>query len=105
VLNNGGIIDDELYDVHIFMCTNTRETGVSCGASGAVMLHKYAKDKIKSLDPDVRTKVRLNSSGCLNRCKHKSVVVIYPEGIWYTCRTPQDVDRIIDQHILQKNMR
>ena len=32
-------------------------------------------------------------------CNHKPVVVIYPEGVWYTCNSTEDVDEIIKEHV------
>ena len=42
---------------------------------------------------------RINASGCLDRCELGPIVVVYPEGIWYTCKSTEDVDRILEDHI------
>ena len=47
-------------------------------------------------------KVRINSSGCLDRCELGPTMVIYPEGIWYRCQTREDVDEILEVHLLGK---
>ena len=44
--------------------------------------------------------VRINLSGCLDRCENGPSVVIYPEGVWYTCRTKADVDEILESHVI-----
>ncbi len=44
-------------------------------------------------------RVRINASGCLNRCERGPSVVIYPEGVWYKCETNEDVDRILEIHV------
>ena len=28
-------------------------------------------------------------------------MVIYPEGVWYTYRTREDIDEILDRHVLR----
>jgi len=43
--------------------------------------------------------VRINASGCLDRCELGPSVVVYPEGVWYTCKSKDDVDRILEEHI------
>jgi (2Fe-2S) ferredoxin len=43
--------------------------------------------------------VRINAAGCLDRCELGPSVVIYPEGIWYQCRTRDDVDEILLRHL------
>jgi len=88
------------YEIHLFVCTNTRTGGVSCGTSGAALLHKYAKNKVRLLSAEARSRIRVNSAGCLNRCQHKPVVVIYPEGTWYSCTSQHDMDQIIDSHVI-----
>ena len=45
-------------------------------------------------------KVRVNKAGCLDRCEQGPVCVVYPEGIWYTYIDEEDVDEIIDSHIV-----
>lgn len=45
-------------------------------------------------------KVRVNSSGCLDRCELGPTMVIYPEGIWYRYETREDVDEILRVHVL-----
>ena len=45
-------------------------------------------------------KVRVNKAGCLDRCELGPVCVVYPEGTWYTYIDEEDVDEIIDKHII-----
>ena len=44
---------------------------------------------------------RINGAQCLDRCEFGPVVVIYPEGIWYQCRTEADVDEILETHLVK----
>lgn len=44
-------------------------------------------------------KVRVNASGCLDRCELGPTMVIYPEGTWYRYETREDVDEILDVHV------
>jgi len=43
--------------------------------------------------------VRINTSGCLDRCELGPTIVIYPEGVWYRCRNTADIDEILTRHI------
>ena len=56
------------------------------------------KAKAKSLGIE---KVRINTSGCLDKCEQGPTVVIYPEGVWYTIRKEADVEDIINEHFLK----
>lgn len=86
---------------HVFFCTNQRTNGErSCEDHCSSKVHAYAKQKIKSLGLNGSGRVRMNKAGCLDRCDEGPVLVVYPEGIWYTFVDESDVDEIIDRHIL-----
>ena len=88
------------YKHHVFFCTNQREDGAQCcGASGGQAMRDYAKKKIKALNINGAGQCRINSAGCMDRCSEGPVLVVYPEGTWYTYVDPSDVDEIIEQHL------
>ena len=43
--------------------------------------------------------IRVNSSGCLNRCKRGPLMVIYPQGVWLKVTNKKDIDLIIENYI------
>ena len=45
-------------------------------------------------------KVRVNKSGCLDRCEEGPVCVVYPDAVWYTYIDESDIDDIIDSHLV-----
>jgi len=86
---------------HVFFCTNQREDGSQCcNQCGAQEARDYVKGRCKELGLSGPGKVRINSAGCLDRCELGPVVVIYPEAVWYTYIDTQDLDEIIDQHLV-----
>lgn len=91
---------------HVFFCTNQRAAGEACcNDHGASALWAYAKERVKSLGEralggQVPGKVRINKAGCLDRCNQGPVMVIYPEAVWYTYIDMEDIDEIIDEHLL-----
>lgn len=88
-----------IYDHHLFFCTNERTDGREfCQQHDAKSLRDYAKQRVKSLKLE---KVRVNTAGCLNRCALGPVLVIYPEGVWYQYQTKEDIDEIIESHLVQ----
>ena len=90
------------YEKHIFFCTNVRKekNKVSCGNHNSLELINYMKNKVKEL---AIKKVRVNTSGCLNRCKLGPIVVSYPEGNWYKISSKNDVDLFIEKLLIKKN--
>lgn len=88
------------YERHIFCCVNVRPDGHPrgcCSARGSVELRNYLKAKAK--DMGVK-KLRVNQSGCMERCELGPTMVIYPEAVWYTYGSTDDVDEILERHII-----
>ena len=46
-------------------------------------------------------KIRINKAGCLDRCADGPVLVIYPEGVWYTYVDEEDIEEIIQSHLIK----
>ena len=90
------------YQRHIFFCVNDRGPGSerpSCNMCGSAQSREYAKKRIKELGLAGAGKVRVNQSGCLDRCEEGPVCVVYPEGTWYTYVDETDIDEIVESHL------
>ena len=89
------------YEAHVFCCTNRRPAGHprgSCADKGAEDLRDYMKGRAK----DLRLKnVRINIAGCLDRCELGPTMVIYPEGVWYSISTKEDIDEVLQTHLVE----
>ena len=89
------------YQYHVFFCVNQREGGEACCADkGAQAMRDYAKQKIKALKLSGPGLCRINNAGCMDRCNQGPVIAIYPEGVWYTYVDQEDIDEIIEQHLV-----
>ncbi len=88
------------FEFHVFVCTNRRPDGHpkgSCAERGSEKLRDYMKVRAKELG---LAKVRINAAGCLDRCEAGPCIVVYPEGVWYSVRTPADVDEVLQRHLV-----
>lgn len=56
--------------------------------------------KARAKELGLEPKIRINSAGCLERCELGPTMVIYPEGIWYTYQTKEDIDEILQAHVV-----
>jgi len=43
----------------------------------------------------------VNKAGCLDACNLGPVMVVYPEGTWYTFIDTDDIEEIIQSHLLE----
>lgn len=90
------------YRHHVFFCCNQRPPGARtcCNDKGATRVRDYAKQRIKTLGLAAPGQVRINMAGCLERCEEGPCLVVYPDAVWYTYVDEDDVDEIIDEHIV-----
>jgi len=93
------------YTKHVFFCVNQTDDGtVCCANSGSKFKQHYAKQRLKELDMHGPGKVRINRAGCLGMCEKGPVMVIYPEGVWYRYVDKEDIDEIIDKHLINNKV-
>ena len=86
---------------HVFFCTNLREDGrQSCEQCNAKAARDYVKQRCKEMGITGAGRVRINTAGCLDRCEHGPVIVIYPDETWYTYVDREDLDEIVDRHLV-----
>ena len=87
------------YTTHLFCCTNVRadeHPRGCCAAKGSGALRDYMKRRAKEIG---LKKTRVNAAGCLDRCELGPIMVIYPEGVWYTYASEADIEEILLVHI------
>jgi (2Fe-2S) ferredoxin len=90
----------QVYAHHVFCCFTQRppqHPRGSCGANGAQPLWDHLA---KKLEASGRRDICMTASGCLTFCQAGPIMVVYPQGVWYTPRTVEDVDEIFTSHLL-----
>ncbi len=86
---------------HIFTCINLRPEGNPkgcCAAKGGSDVASELKRQLN--DRGFRRIVRANKAYCLDQCSRGVTVVVYPDGVWYGGVTVDDVEEIIEGHII-----
>ena len=58
------------------------------------------KARVKKLGLNGEGKVRINRAGCFDRCGEGPILVVYPQAIWYTFVDNDDIDEIIESHLV-----
>ena len=44
--------------------------------------------------------IGINKAGCLDQCSQGPVIVVYPEAVWYVQVGLDDVDEIVNRHLI-----
>jgi len=76
--------------------------GTGCLALGCDRVIRAFKEEIRK--QGLEDKVDVKETGCPGFCEKGTIVVIYPEGIYYLQVQPEDVSEIISETILGKKV-
>jgi len=91
------------FEKHIFICANQKPEGKACCGekNGMALVEKFRE---VLTEKGLKGSVRAQRAGCLDACKFGPALVIYPEGTYYKNVQPEDVTRIVEEHILQNKI-
>ena len=78
----------------IFVCATPGEG--RCGQKGGGELLEMFKEEVKLRGIPPSTVLR---NACARRHEEGPVVFIYPDDVWYTRVTPEDVPGIVERHL------
>ena len=84
----------EIYRAHVLVCG-----GTGCSSSGSATLIERFEEKIKENGLDKEVKVI--RTGCFGLCEAGPVVIVYPDGTFYSRVKPENVDEIVTEHLLK----
>jgi (2Fe-2S) ferredoxin len=89
------------FKCHIFVCTNDRKGKKrSCADFDSHRIRKELKEEIS--DRGWKGRVRVSQSGCLGFCAEGPNVMIYPQKVWFSEVSADDVSLIISG--VEKNL-
>ncbi len=79
---------------HVMICG-----GTGCTSSGSKNIQDVFKKLIKAYG--LEEEVRIVQTGCFGLCALGPVVIVYPDGTFYSQVTPKDVEEIVESHLLK----
>ncbi len=79
---------------HVLICGGT---GCTSSKSDQIAAKMEAKIKDEGLDKEVK----VVQTGCFGLCALGPIMVVYPEGAFYSKVTVDDVDEIVEEHLLK----
>lgn len=84
----------EFYRSQVLVCG-----GTGCTSSGSMDILKDFKKEIAK--HGLEKEIELVRTGCFGLCSLGPVVIVYPEGAFYSKVTPEDVQEIVEEHLLK----
>ncbi len=83
----------EYYRSHVLVCG-----GTGCTSSGSPSLISRFQEQLA--EHKLENEIKIVRTGCFGLCEAGPVVIIYPEGTFYSRVKLEDVDRIVSKHLL-----
>ncbi|MBE6873164.1 MAG: NADH-quinone oxidoreductase subunit NuoF [Ruminococcus albus] len=84
--------------------TGYRKQVLVCGGTGCQSSHSM--DVLKALKDElaaqgIADEVLVVRTGCFGLCSLGPIVIVYPEGAFYSQATPEGIKRIVDEHLVK----
>ena len=73
--------------------------GTGCTSSDSPKIIEAFKDEIKAVG--LENEVNVVRTGCFGLCALGPIVIVYPEGSFYSMVKVEDVKEIVDEHLLK----
>ena len=79
---------------HVLICG-----GTGCTSSGSKTLQQAFKTSLEKFE--LTDEIKMVQTGCFGLCALGPIVIVYPDGTFYSRVTPEDVDTIVEEHLLK----
>lgn len=90
----------EKYRRHFLVCLTNRppDAQVSCGPRGSADILSRLQKKLDRKKLRELYGVAATGSTCFGLCENGPNILVYPENVWYSGVTEEDIDEIVEKH-------
>ena len=79
---------------HVLICG-----GTGCTSSGSTAIREKLQEQLKA--NGLEDEIKIVQTGCFGLCALGPVMIVYPEGTFYSRVTAEDVPEIVSEHLLK----
>ncbi|MEE2671875.1 MAG: (2Fe-2S) ferredoxin domain-containing protein [Bdellovibrionota bacterium] len=79
---------------HLFVCTNSRPCGDDCASKDALEIVATIKKRLR--DEGLWENFKVSKSGCLGGCAFGTVATLYPDNLFFTEVSIENIDEIYE---------
>ncbi len=83
-----------MYRSHVLVCG-----GTGCTSSGSQKIIDILENEIKA--NGLETEVQVVKTGCFGLCALGPIMIVYPEGTFYSMVKEEDIPEIVSEHLLK----
>ncbi len=83
-----------MYRSHVLLCA-----GTGCTSSGREAVRKALETELEA--KGLTNEIKLVQTGCFGLCALGPIMIVYPEGTFYSRVTAEDVPEIVEEHLLK----
>ncbi len=84
---------------HIFICADQTKPKC-CSKEDGIKAWEYLKNRLDELKLTGSGGVFRTKANCLRLCAAGPIAVVYPEGVWYHSCNEENLERIIQEHLI-----
>ncbi|SDL34275.1 (2Fe-2S) ferredoxin domain-containing protein, partial [Natronincola ferrireducens] len=84
----------DLFRSHVLVCA-----GTGCTSSDSLKIMEKLEEQLK--EHDLEKEVKIVKTGCFGLCEAGPIVIVYPEGAFYSHIKVEDIERIAEEHLLK----
>jgi NADH:ubiquinone oxidoreductase subunit F (NADH-binding)/(2Fe-2S) ferredoxin len=83
-----------IFRSHVLICG-----GTGCTSSKSDLIKKRFEEKV--IEVNLENEIQIVSTGCFGLCEEGPIVIVYPEGSFYSRMTIDRVDEIVEEHLVK----